>query len=266
MTSNYYKSLTEDEIDEILDIFEYLQGNTKGLLELVATMPMKYLSIIEHNSDCKDLNLPIWTQRIVDNLFVKFKLSDTDRPIEVGFTDSTTDENVANDVRTSIKYWLTHDDQQQSETRRRAMIMGSLENNLPTKSHSQSLPPSQPVKPKTKTENENENEIEIEIENANQQSQMPSQANESGGGSGYTQPETQPPIQLQNKPQFPIQFQNQPQFPIQPQSQFQNPSLIADQPTDYIGFRYPKQLQTCTVTMTDMFGRTSTTTTTSTFY
>ena len=246
MTSNYYKSLTEDEIDEILDIFEYLQGNTKGLLELVATMPMKYLSIIEHNSDCKDLNLPIWTQRIVDNLFVKFKLSDTDRPIEVGFTDSTTDENVANDVRTSIKYWLTHDDQQQSETRRRAMIMGSLENNLPTKSHSQSLQPSQPVKTETETE--------IEIENTNQQSQMPSQANGSSGGSGYTQPETQPPIQPQNKPQ--------PQFPIQPQ----NPSLTADQPTDYIGFRYPKQIQTCTVTMTDMFGRTSTTTTTSTFY
>ena len=124
-TKECFENLDETDIDEIYDIFTFVADDPRSLLELVETNPMKYVSVVEHDTRCKELNLPIWTRRINDNLFVKFKVSKNSPPMEVGFSETCDDQTILNDLKTSIKYWLTYDDNQLSIQRRNIALLGN---------------------------------------------------------------------------------------------------------------------------------------------
>lgn len=128
-TYQYYTKLETNEVSEIVELFELLANDSRKVLELVETNPVKYVSVIEHCPDCKELSLPLWTKRILGNLMVKFRLSENDRPIEVGFNDSSVDEEVLEDLRISIKYWLSFDEKQLA-IQRRNIAMSGLDNEL----------------------------------------------------------------------------------------------------------------------------------------
>lgn len=124
-TKECFENLDEDDKDEIYDIFNFVYDDPRSLLELVETNPMKYISVVEHDVRCRELNLPIWTRRINNNLFIKFKVSKNSPPIEVGFSETCDDTTILDDLKTSIKYWLTYDDNQLSIQRRNIALLGN---------------------------------------------------------------------------------------------------------------------------------------------
>jgi len=124
-TKECYDSLDPVEIDEVIDILTFTADSHRNLLELVQCNPMKYVAIIEHDPRCKELNLPIWTNRIHGNLFVKFKVSAQSPPIETGFSETCDDPTILADLKTSIHYWLTYDDHQLAVQRRNIALLGN---------------------------------------------------------------------------------------------------------------------------------------------
>jgi hypothetical protein len=114
----YYRGLDPETVKDDVEVMKV--ASIKELYQLIATNCRHYVSIIENykTENLQSLfNMSI--RRIQEHLVIKFRFTDKDRWIEVGFLDDdNTDAHTMEELKGMIKYQLKHHSENSKEDRK----------------------------------------------------------------------------------------------------------------------------------------------------
>lgn len=125
-TLDYYKTLSEEDINDEIDILN--NASKTDILELIKCDPYHYITILEHYKGHHVITPPVIITRILGNLNIKFEIATcidgyiSTKWLNVGFTDSNlTDKEIIDEFIRTLLYSEKHSENICKEYRKTIM-------------------------------------------------------------------------------------------------------------------------------------------------